>query len=201
MNKMATIPNKIRISRRDLRQNRTPAEELLWEMLRGAKLDGLKFRRQHQLGNFIADFYCADLRLAIELDGGVHKKTIEQDRARDEAVARHNVPVVRLKNEEILGKPEEKIRKKIRDITLGPSPKDTTKVKNRVSSPSPGYVERDGEARVRSCELCGRPIRANQPVLAIASGKVYTDKRALALKNTQFICHVSCWNQIENEDI
>ncbi len=53
----------------------------------------------------------------------------------------------------------------------------------------------------RECELCGRPIRANQPVLVIANGKVHTDKKALAIKTAVFTCHASCWKQIEDEDI
>ncbi len=56
-------------------------------------------------------------------------------------------------------------------------------------------------ASVRECELCGRPIRANQPMLAIANGKLYKDKKALAVKNAQFTAHAKCWEQIENEDI
>ncbi|MSQ32174.1 MAG: hypothetical protein EXR59_02915 [Dehalococcoidia bacterium] len=57
------------------------------------------------------------------------------------------------------------------------------------------------KASVRECELCDRPIRANQPVLVIANRKVYKDKKALALKAAVFTCHAKCWEQIEDEDI
>ncbi|WP_051651089.1 endonuclease domain-containing protein [Brevundimonas bacteroides] len=57
---------------RRLRQNQTPAEARLWTALRGGKLDGHKFRRQHTIGRYYADFACEKLRLIIELDGGVH---------------------------------------------------------------------------------------------------------------------------------
>ena len=200
---MKTVPVQTKhISRRELRQNQTPAEEMLWVLLRDQRLDGTKFRRQHPLGRFIADFYCPDLRLAIELDGGVHKETIEQDRARDEAITGHNVRIVRLKNSEILNQPASVVSEKIRRLAQNRSREvaKEKKAKGLTTSPSPRDVEREGEARVR-CELCDRPIRANQPALAIANGKLYKDKKALAVKNPQFICHSKCWEQIEDEDI
>jgi very-short-patch-repair endonuclease len=58
--------------RRALRRRSTDAEILLWKHLRGRGLEGLKFRRQHPCGPFILDFYCAEQRVAIELDGGQH---------------------------------------------------------------------------------------------------------------------------------
>lgn len=64
---------------RQLRRPLTPTERLLWQQLRDRHLDGLKFRRQHPVGPFVLDFYCEDLRLAIEVDGGVHS-TEEQAR-------------------------------------------------------------------------------------------------------------------------
>ena len=62
-----------------LRQNITKAEEILWEQLRGKKLLGLRFRPQHPIDIFIADFYCHPLKLVIEVDGGVHKSKEQQD--------------------------------------------------------------------------------------------------------------------------
>jgi very-short-patch-repair endonuclease len=59
-------------SARRLRRPLTDTEALLWEQLRGRRFDGLKFRRQHPLGPFVLDFYCDELHLAIEVDGGVH---------------------------------------------------------------------------------------------------------------------------------
>jgi adenine-specific DNA-methyltransferase len=57
---------------RELRGHQTPAEEILWATLRGRRLAGLKFRRQHPVGPFVVDFCCPDRRLVIELDGAVH---------------------------------------------------------------------------------------------------------------------------------
>ena len=63
---------------RNLSENMTEAEELLWEELRLKKLDGFKFRRQHPIGIHILDFYCFKKRLGIELDGGYHNVRTQQ---------------------------------------------------------------------------------------------------------------------------
>src|SRR5881394_3542767 len=69
---------------RKLRQSSTKAEEILWQHLRNKKLDGLKFRRQHPLDNFIVDFYCHEKSLAVEVDGQIHdiKENAEYDKHR-----------------------------------------------------------------------------------------------------------------------
>jgi very-short-patch-repair endonuclease len=71
---------------RQLRKEMTPAEQILWDRLRGRRFQGLKFRRQHPLGRFIVDFYCAEHRLVIELDGGIHRHQQEYDQARTDAL-------------------------------------------------------------------------------------------------------------------
>ena len=68
---------------RDLRRPQTPTEALLWGALRDRRLDGLKFRRQHAVGRFVLDFYCHELRLAVEVDGGIH--VAPENRASDAA--------------------------------------------------------------------------------------------------------------------
>ena len=57
---------------RTLRKEMTEAENKLWESIRSKKLNGIKFRRQHPLHNYIADFYCYEVKLVIEIDGAVH---------------------------------------------------------------------------------------------------------------------------------
>jgi very-short-patch-repair endonuclease len=65
--------NKVLLERRvELRRGATPQEEILWTRLRGNKL-GKKFKRQHSIGGYITDFYCAEKKLIVELDGSVHK--------------------------------------------------------------------------------------------------------------------------------
>ena len=85
-----------------LRENVTPAEETLWEALRDKQLDGLKFRRQHPVGQFVLDFYCPRFKLVIELDGSVHNAAAEQDAARTEHLNFFGYRVIRFRNEEVL---------------------------------------------------------------------------------------------------
>lgn len=87
-----------------LRQNMTLAEKILWEELKGKKLDGLKFRRQHSIGRFIVDFYCHQYRLVIELDGKIHLKTVIKlnDLNREEELKEHELKILRFENDEIL---------------------------------------------------------------------------------------------------
>ena len=90
--------------RRNLRQESTPAEEFFWQQLRGSKLNGLKFKRQHSIGNYVVDFYCASKRLIVELDGEVHntKEQKEKDKHRDENLAEMNFNILRFTNEDVL---------------------------------------------------------------------------------------------------
>ena len=64
---------------RELRRPQTRTESLLWEALRDRRLGGLKFRRQHAVRRFVVDFYCHELRLALEVDGGVHESPEQQE--------------------------------------------------------------------------------------------------------------------------
>ena len=79
----------------------TPAEQILWKHLRGRRLHGLKFRRQHPLGRFIADFYCAEHRLVIELDGDIHRDQQEYDEARTDTLRNYGYRVLRFSNEAV----------------------------------------------------------------------------------------------------
>jgi very-short-patch-repair endonuclease len=67
----------------------------LWYRLRNAQIDGASFRRQHPAGNYILDFYCPALQLAIELDGGQHAAAASRDSARDEWLSQRGVTVLR----------------------------------------------------------------------------------------------------------
>jgi very-short-patch-repair endonuclease len=87
---------------KQLRKNLTPAEQQLWQALRGGELAGLKFRRQHPVGNFILDFYCAAHKLVIEVDGGIHETQIEYDAARTTEIESYGYTIVRFTNEVVL---------------------------------------------------------------------------------------------------
>ena len=90
---------------RNLRKGQTTAEQLLWARLRNRRLEGAKFRRQYPIGRYVADFYCNDSNLAIELEGSIHQEQaqIEYDSVRLDALEGLGVWVLRLKNEEISG--------------------------------------------------------------------------------------------------
>ncbi|MCA3718405.1 MAG: endonuclease domain-containing protein [Brevundimonas sp.] len=87
---------------RRLRREMTPPEARLWLALRGNRL-GVKFRRQHPIGRYVLDFYCAELKLAVEVDGRGHEHPdqMRQDRARTGWLATQGVQVVRLAAEDV----------------------------------------------------------------------------------------------------
>ncbi len=80
----------------------------MWTLLRGARFRGIKFRRQVVLGPFIVDFYCAALRLVVEVDGEIHATPTQQrlDENRDHHLRELGLRVLRFRNEEVLGEPE-----------------------------------------------------------------------------------------------
>ena len=90
----------IRARARELRQPQTPAERTLWSRLRNRQL-GPKFRRQHPIGRFIVDFYCAQAKLAIEIDGDTHADQVEYDAERTAWLAEQGVRVVRFTNRQV----------------------------------------------------------------------------------------------------
>jgi very-short-patch-repair endonuclease len=88
---------------RELRRVSTPAEQRLWECLRDRRLLGLKFRRQQPLHGYIVDFYCAEHRLVVELDGAVHQDQEQQayDDYRDGQLHERGLTVLRFTNGEV----------------------------------------------------------------------------------------------------
>jgi very-short-patch-repair endonuclease len=85
---------------RALRRDQTDEEKDLWRALRGRRFAGFKFRRQHSAGNHILDFYCADAKLAIELDGFQHSlpEEIRRDEAREQLLAEQEIETLRFWN-------------------------------------------------------------------------------------------------------
>ena len=86
---------------RGLRRDQTETESVLWNALRGRRLGKAKFVRQHPIGQFIADFACRSLRLAIELDGGQHSEN-PADAVRTKVIEAHGYRVIRFWNNEVL---------------------------------------------------------------------------------------------------
>ncbi|RAI93845.1 endonuclease domain-containing protein [Algoriphagus yeomjeoni] len=89
---------------KELRKMLTPAERKLWTVLQNKQLDGYKFRRQHPLYKYIADFYCHELRLVIELDGEVREgeEQREHDINRDAVIKEYGIHILRFRNQKIL---------------------------------------------------------------------------------------------------
>ncbi|MBW1298512.1 endonuclease domain-containing protein [Aquimarina litoralis] len=99
---MKKIHNKpeLRNNRKQLRKNLTSAEAFLWKYLQKRKFEGKKFRRQHSINNYIVDFYCAEEKLIIELDGEVHNNPTaeERDTKRDKDLSELGFSVIRFEN-------------------------------------------------------------------------------------------------------
>jgi len=93
------IPEALLLRARELRQNQTPTEEILWIFLRGRRLRSAKFRRQHNIGRFIVDFYCHEARLVVELDGEIHRQRQHRDAERDAWMNASGLTVLRFDNE------------------------------------------------------------------------------------------------------
>lgn len=94
-------PQQVDKVARALRRTMTSAEKILWEELRGRRLNGYKFRRQHPVGGFIVDFYCPLKKLVIEVDGQVHDTQQEYDESRCDHLHTYGYRVLRFRNEEV----------------------------------------------------------------------------------------------------
>ena len=120
-----SVSNDLLKKARELRQNLTGAEELLWEILRNRQLNNLKFRRQHPLEEgYILDFYCHEANLGIELDGGYHsqkqQKNYDTVRSMDIGLA-YGIKIIRFTNEDILNNTDF-VLNEIVTITSPPTP-------------------------------------------------------------------------------
>ena len=94
----------------ELRQRATQAELPLWQLIRNRQLDGLKFRRQDPVSRYILDFYCAEARLAIEIDGEIHRDQGEMVNFRSDYLASVGIQVLRFSNSDILDRPNAVLR-------------------------------------------------------------------------------------------
>jgi len=89
---------------KELRHDLTEAEEILWSLLRNRQLNGKKFRRQHPIFNYVADFYCHECKLVIEVDGHFHKKAEVKlyDQSRTRVLNELGITVLRFWNQEVI---------------------------------------------------------------------------------------------------
>ncbi len=94
------------LKRKNLRSNMPPAEVILWSQLKGRQIGGYKFRRQYSVEKFVVDFYCPELKLAIEIDGESHfvEGAVERDEERQRIVESTGIRFVRFTNRDIYEK-------------------------------------------------------------------------------------------------
>ncbi|MBE9078772.1 endonuclease domain-containing protein [Romeria aff. gracilis LEGE 07310] len=116
------VPEALLIRARQLRQQQTCSEQILWECLRARRLNGVKFRRQHNIGQLIADFYCHKARLVIEIDGSIHQSRTEQDAERDAWMQACGLQVLRVTNEEVQNHLESILSEILRQVSKPLSP-------------------------------------------------------------------------------
>ena len=110
---------KLKANARQLRQNLTDSERVLWRRLRGKQLADIQFYRQKPIGNYIVDFYAPKAKLVIELDGSQHFEAhhAEKDRERDEYLSRLGLMVLRLTSRQALKETEAVVEFIYRTIT------------------------------------------------------------------------------------
>lgn len=116
--KVSTIP-LLKSNRRLLRNESTPQEIILWSRLKNKQL-GYKFRRQHSFGTYIADFYCREKRLIIEVDGSQHMEQEEYDAERTKFFGNKGLRVLRFWNNEINTNINGVVTKIVTEITSPP---------------------------------------------------------------------------------
>jgi very-short-patch-repair endonuclease len=101
-----------------LRKRSTDAELLLWQRLRARRLEGIKFRRQQPVGDFIVDFLSFEKRIIIEIDGGQHAEDRQKDRDRDKFLTHAGFKILRFWNNEVLENLQG-VLERIRETCLG----------------------------------------------------------------------------------
>jgi adenine-specific DNA methylase/very-short-patch-repair endonuclease len=136
------IPPVLLERARELRKQQTSAEAILWECLRNRRLLEAKFRRQHNIGQIIADFYCHDCRLIIEVDGAIHQFRQQEDKNRDQWAKDNGFTVLRFTNEQVFQNLEE-VLSAIAEVIISPpnplSSKERGSKNTSYSSHHPSY--------------------------------------------------------------
>ena len=117
---------------RNLRKNMTEAEKRLWSRLRARQFHGLKFRRQHSIGQYIVDFVCLEKSFVVEIDGGQHLENV-RDKERDLWLSKEGYRVFRYWNDQVLKETDSVMEDILRKIT-SPSPSPSPQGRGDMSS-------------------------------------------------------------------
>ena len=131
------LPRELLEHAREMRKEATKAEDILWQVVRNRRLGGFKFRRQHPIAEgFILDFYCAEVRLAVELDGGYHLQETqrEHDEGRTHELEKYGIKVIRFWNSDV----EKNIAQVLKTILA------EAKARKAYSAPNPLSVSERG---------------------------------------------------------
>jgi very-short-patch-repair endonuclease len=96
------VSSQTRSRAKELRKSATIPEKILWSALRARQLGGLKFRRQHPIEPYVVDFYCAEAKLIVELDGESHEGRQAYDRQREAFLRKLGLTVLRVTNDDVL---------------------------------------------------------------------------------------------------
>jgi very-short-patch-repair endonuclease len=109
---------------REMRRKPTWGEETMWDILRSRRLTNLKFRRQHKVGPYIVDFYCAEKKLAIEIDGLIHEKAgyRDYDAVRTTDLRERGLRILRFTNTQVCFELKFVLSEIIYAATLTPTP-------------------------------------------------------------------------------
>ncbi len=140
---------KIQIAR-EFRKKPTKSEKLMWQVLRNRQFRNLKFRRQHLIEGYLLDFYCHELRLAIEIDGPIHSKQIVDDQARQKIIEHFDIKFFRVKSSEVesdLGKVLERLDEFIPLTLPSPAPSVAGEGKKMRMSFSSAHSSREKKKR------------------------------------------------------
>jgi len=151
---------------REMRKKKTPAEDLLWELLRDRQLCNAKFRRQHQFGDYLCDFYCHDAKLVVECDGEPHHtaKGKQHDAKRDAFLKAQGLTVLRFENQRVLNDTDAVLRE---IAALLPSPGG----RGAGGEGGQGHEPPASPKTHRSVDILGRVYEYFLTMFASAEGK------------------------------
>lgn len=172
------IPEILLTHARELRKNSTDAEQLLWALLRDRQLLDCKFRRQHPLGSYILDFYCHEVKLAIELDGGQHTEDAQNkhDEKRSAWLQEQGITVLRFWNNEVLTNTEGVLQSLFDWLnavgSLIPPLSRGERESERLSELNPSPPGRGVGVRERSVSEAQSPSMQPAPIIQV-TGRTY----------------------------
>ena len=140
--------------RKELRNNSTMAEKALWDLLKGKRVAGLKFRRQYSIDNYILDFYCPQLKLAIELDGDYHfhvEQPVTDKRRDDYLLQNYGIKTLRFENHVVFERQHVIVAAIMQCLAAGhttPNPSYLSRGAEAAghTTPNPSYLRRGAEA-------------------------------------------------------